>query len=226
MAAAPCEISFKIDYTSSVPVTSTNSSASYVISGSGYPANETNIDPSQEITLPVIQNSGDYDLKVKLTVEGVEATSTGSFKIGDCNNGEVRTIFYNHARRDGNPNDPVSKVNFLIRKNGEEVVLSEVPNVEYDNPIEKWKSFEAKVGDRIEFITDLINSGSSGKTMGGMFTCRTTGKDGTVNGGSPTASDFKLLNSQDIGPDTRAQRIFAFLVEKKLNYALGTDFWL
>lgn len=223
MAAAQCEISFKINYTSSVPVTSTNSTASYEVIGSGYPA--TIINPDEEITLPVIQTPGNYDLKVALTLEGVTATSMNSFKIGDCNNGEVRTVFYNHARKVAGSNDPISEVDFLIKKNGVKEVLSSSPNTEYDSSIDTWKSFEAKVGDRIEFSTDLIKSVSSGKTTGSMFTCSTTGKDGTVNGTNPTALDLKSLNSQDIGPNSGTKRIFAFLVESKVNYALGTDFF-
>lgn len=225
MAAAQCEISFKIDYTSSVPVTSANSTASYEIIGSGYPNNSININPDNVIILPVVQTPGDYDLKVKLTVEGVDAISTESFKIGNCKDDELRTIFYNHAKNLSGGDDLGTEVDFLIKKNGERVVFSNSPNTDYDGPIDRWRSFEAKVGDRIEFSTDLLKSGSYGKTTGSMFTCSTTGVNGTVNGVNPTALDFKSLNSQDIGSNSITKRIFAFEVESKVNYALGTDFF-
>ncbi len=224
MAAAQCEILFKIDYTSSVPVTGANSSASYRIIGPGYPTSTIAVDPDAVIALPQIQTPGNYDLEVELTVGGVTATASESFKIGDCK-GEVRKIFYNHAKNVRGGNDQNSEVEFSIKKNGVKMVMSDTPNADYNNPIEKWQSFEAKVGDYIEFTTVLTKSGTDGKTGGSMFTYSTTGITGTVNGTNPTAPDLKTLNSQAIGPASATTRIFAFQVESKVNYALGTDFF-
>ncbi|KFF10886.1 hypothetical protein IW15_17060 [Chryseobacterium soli] len=225
MEAAQCEISFEIDYTSSIPVTSANAitTASYEIQGSGNPVDLGNIDPNGLTILPQIQVPEKYDLTVKLSVGGAFATSTSSFQIGDCNNGEIRTIFYNHAKRPESYNSN-TVVDFLIKKNGQVVVDTKDVNTEYNNPIEQWKSFEARVGDRIEFSTDLIKSGSQGKTTGNMFTYSTTGTTGTVNTPNPSAIDALSLNSQDIGPNTNVKRIFAFIVDSKVNYALGTDY--
>lgn len=224
MAAAQCEILFKIDYTSSVPVTGANSSASYRIIGPGYPTSTIAVDPDAVIALPQIQAPGNYDLEVELTVGGVTATASESFKIGDCK-GEKRIIFYNHAKNIRNGNDQNSDVEFSIKKNGVKMVMSNTPNADYNNPIEKWQSFEAKVGDYIEFTTVLTKSGTNGKTGGSMFTYSTSGTGGTVNGTNPTASGLQALNSQDIGPASGTTRIFAFQVESNRNYALGTDFF-
>ncbi|KAA0129357.1 hypothetical protein FY557_05515 [Chryseobacterium sp. SN22] len=224
MAAAQCEILFKIDYTSSVPVTSANSSASYRIVGPGYPTSTITVDPDAVIALPQIQAPGNYDLEVELTVGGVTATASEPFKIGDCT-GEKRTVFYNHAKNIRQGNDQNSEVEFSIKKNGVRMVMSDTPNIDYNNPIEKWRFFEAKVGDYIEFTTVLTKSGTDGKTGGSMYTCSTTGINGTVNGTAPTASGLKVLNSQPIGPASGTVRIFAFQVESKVNYALGTDFF-
>lgn len=227
MAAAQCEISFEIDYTSSIPITSANSTttASYEIHGSGNPINIGTIDPNGITILPPIQTPGNYDLTVQISAGGVLATRTDSFQIGNCYGNETRIIFYNHAKRTLNGDSFNTLVNFVIRKNGEIVVDSRDANTQYDSPIDKWKSFEAKVGDRIEFLTDLIKSATDGKTTGDMFTFSTTGTSGTVNGTNPTASGLQLLNSQAIGPNNGTKRIFAFVVAPKVNYALGTDFF-
>jgi hypothetical protein len=83
MAIAECKISFEIDYTSSVPVTNTAATVSYGIQG-GSSTVMNNVDPDSLITLPVLQAPGDYDLTVKLSAGGIDATKTSSFTIGNC----------------------------------------------------------------------------------------------------------------------------------------------
>jgi hypothetical protein len=90
MATAECKISFEIDYTSSVPVTNTAATVSYEIQGSGNSTVIHNVDPDSVVNLPVIQTSGDYDLKVELAAGGIVATKTSSFTIGKCNSSSCK----------------------------------------------------------------------------------------------------------------------------------------
>jgi len=85
METPECKISFKIDYTSSVPVTNTAATVSYEkIPVSGNPTVVNNVDPDSMVELPVIQTPGTYDLIVDLDVAGVTATNMNTFIIGDC----------------------------------------------------------------------------------------------------------------------------------------------
>ncbi|MGG7550881.1 hypothetical protein ACQ7CX_09715 [Chryseobacterium arthrosphaerae] len=92
MAAAPeCNISFKIDYTSSSAIDS--ATAYYNIPGNSpmeYPI------PSPEsnklVKLPVIQVPGTYDLNVKLFLGNISAERKSSFKIGMCASCEKPSI--------------------------------------------------------------------------------------------------------------------------------------
>ncbi|WP_449386997.1 hypothetical protein [Chryseobacterium lineare] len=88
MAIAACKISFKIKYTSSLPIT--KATAFYRIKNS--PTFTEYVIPSpipvSDVTLvelPEILTSGEYDLMVELGVNGVTATQTSSFQIGKCN---------------------------------------------------------------------------------------------------------------------------------------------
>jgi hypothetical protein len=94
MVAAKCNISFKINYTSSMPVT--GATASYRIKGSAdlytvYPIVPIPISDSSLVTLPDDLASGEYDLMVKLTANGVTAQYISSFKIGKCNPSSCET---------------------------------------------------------------------------------------------------------------------------------------
>jgi hypothetical protein len=99
MAVTKCNISFKVDYTSSTPLT--GATASYAISGSGNPPVIHNITPlptsNSLVTLPDILIPGNYDLTVKLTTaQGfVTKTETNAFKIGDCNPSSCQTPVIN-----------------------------------------------------------------------------------------------------------------------------------
>lgn len=88
MATAACRVSFKIKYSSSVPVT--KATAFYKIKNS--PTFTEYLIPSpipvSDVTLvelPEIQAPGEYDLMVELAVNGVTASQTSSFQIGKCN---------------------------------------------------------------------------------------------------------------------------------------------
>lgn len=88
MATAACKISFKIKYTSSVPVT--KATAFYRIKGasvfteyaipSPIPVSEVTL-----VQLPEILTPGEYDLMVELAVNEVTDRQTSSFQIGKCN---------------------------------------------------------------------------------------------------------------------------------------------
>lgn len=88
MATAACKISFKIKYTSSLPIT--KATAFYKIKNSSS-FTKYNIPapiPVSDVTLvelPQIQTPGEYDLIVELGVNGVTASQTSSFQIGKCN---------------------------------------------------------------------------------------------------------------------------------------------
>ncbi|SMP13267.1 hypothetical protein [Chryseobacterium profundimaris] len=86
MAIATCNISFNINYTSSVPITA--ATASYRIKGSSDPYEVYVITPvpasGSLVTLPEILESGEYELLVELTASGAVTTKADSFKIGDC----------------------------------------------------------------------------------------------------------------------------------------------
>lgn len=89
MATETCNISFKVDYTSSKPIKSV---IAYYKNKNGSPSDpysEYNINPipssSDTVKLPFIQDEGDYELIVELMDEdGVIAKETSSFKIGNC----------------------------------------------------------------------------------------------------------------------------------------------
>lgn len=86
--ATACKISFKLNYTSSVPIQ--KATAFYKLKDVSL---YTKYDIPQPIPvsgvtlveLPVIQASGQYDLMVELGVDGVTARQTNSFQIGKCN---------------------------------------------------------------------------------------------------------------------------------------------
>jgi hypothetical protein len=86
MAIATCNISFNINYTSSVPIT--GATASYRIKGSSDPYEVYIINPipasGSLVTLPEILESGEYELLVELTASGVVTRKADTFKIGDC----------------------------------------------------------------------------------------------------------------------------------------------
>jgi len=86
--AAACKISFKIKYTSSMPIT--KATAFYKLK-SAPTFTEYNIPsplPVSDVTLvqlPEIDEPGEYDLMVELAVNGVIARGAASFRIGKCN---------------------------------------------------------------------------------------------------------------------------------------------
>lgn len=99
MAAAKCNISFDVNYTSSIPITS--ATASYKISGSSDPDTNFSIPlvvpysgSSFSVNLPDIQTIGNYDLTVTLTTaDGVVAkTEANAFKIGNCSGNKPPTV--------------------------------------------------------------------------------------------------------------------------------------
>ncbi|NIF06629.1 hypothetical protein F3J23_14360 [Chryseobacterium sp. Tr-659] len=220
MAASNCNISFELDYASSTPIT--EAIASYKISGSTDPYEVYVIDPvpasGSTVVLPSIETPGKYDLMVTLHSKGATTNKKSFFHIGEC---PTRTIFWNHSVFIRDKLDTV--VNFSIKKNGVIIVDTTETGLGYIDPIEKWKSFTAEVGDQIEFTTNLIKS-ATGKTSGGMFTCTTTGKTGTVNVVNPTAPNALFIDYQHIGPDSGTIRNFAFTVDPGLNYALGAGY--
>ncbi|MCY1662536.1 hypothetical protein [Chryseobacterium sp. SL1] len=100
MAAETCNISFKIDYTSSKPI---KSAIAYYKNKNGSPSDpysEYNINPipssSDTVKLPFIQDEGDYELIVELMDEdGVIAKEKSLFKIGNCNPSACETPVIN-----------------------------------------------------------------------------------------------------------------------------------
>lgn len=84
--AAKCNISFRINYTSSIPIS--GATASYKIKGSANQYTKHIINPvpisGGLVTLPGIQASGEYDFIVELTANGVTTNQTGSFKVENC----------------------------------------------------------------------------------------------------------------------------------------------
>lgn len=225
MATSKCNITFEIDYTSSTPIK--GATASYRISGSKNPYTVHVIDPvpvsGSVVTLPPIETPGNYDLIVTLkTNEGLSVNKESFFKIGNCIDSRTRTIFWNHATFTNGKEGTV--LNFLAEKNGVLMVDNTESNTGYNYPIEKWKSFTAQVGDKIKFSTNLLKSGSNGKTAGGMSTYSTTGKTGTVDGMYPTAPNTIPMDFQQIGPTSGTKRTFTFTVESGLNYALKTGY--
>jgi len=225
MAAAKCNITFNIDYISSKAIQSATATYKHIISGA---TNVFSIVPvplsGQSVHLPEISTPGDYELVITLTSEdGRDTTKKSSFKIGNCKDSRDRTIFWNHATL--LDDTWKSKINFLIKKNEAIVVDTTTAGSGYIDPIEQWESFTARAGDKIEFSTNLILSGSKGSTIGNMFTYSTTGTTGMVNVESPTAFNPLLINSQQIGPDEGTKRTFTFTVEPDLNYVLGTNYF-
>ncbi|MCX8533043.1 hypothetical protein [Chryseobacterium luquanense] len=225
MAAAKCNITFNIDYISSKPIQSATATYKHKISGA---TNVFSIVPvplsGQSVHLPEISTPGDYELVITLTSEdGIDTTKTSSFKIGNCKGSGDGKVFWNHATI--GDDTWKSKINFLIKKNEVVVVETTTAGVGYIDPIEQWESFTAQVGDKIEFSTNLITSGSKGNTIGNMFTYSTTGTTGMVNVMGPTALNPLLMNSQQIGPTNGTKRTFTFTVESGLNYALGTNYF-
>lgn len=89
MAEAKCNISFAVDYTSSLPITDAAAVYKYRIKGSTDPYTEYSVNPAPVSggwsVLHGIQSSGEYELVVKLTVNGVTAEKTGSFIVDKCN---------------------------------------------------------------------------------------------------------------------------------------------
>lgn len=225
MAAAKCSISFKIDYTSSKPIKSAIVTYKHTITNEekDYHINPAPLSGAPIILYPEIQTPGDYDLKVELTASdgSVVATETSSFKIGNCNGIEIREIFYNHAT--SYEDTMFTEISFLIEKNGSIMVSNEPAGLGYNDPLESWKSFTAEVGDKITFSTELIRSGSNGKTIGDMFTYSTTGTSGTVVV-NPTAPNLLLLDSKKVGLTEGTKATFTFIVRSGLNYALGTNY--
>jgi len=225
--AGNCSISFMVDYTSSKPIKSATFTYTHTATGA---TKDYHMDPAPSsndlITLyPEILTLGDYDLTVKLeTTDGsVVATQKSSFKIGDCKGSETREIFYNHGT--GNEVTTYSEVDFTIERNGTVVISGEPSRIEYNDPLENWKSFTAEVGDVIKFTTKLIKSGSRGKTEGDMLTYSTTGTNGTVVV-NPAAPNLWLLDSQKVGMTEGTMATFTFTVKSGLNYALGTNYIL
>ncbi|RZJ47297.1 MAG: hypothetical protein EOO19_09530 [Chryseobacterium sp.] len=99
MAAAKCNISFDINYTSSIPITS--ATASYKISGSSDPDTNFSIPlavpysgSSFSVILPDIQTIGNYDLTVTLTTADgvVTKNEANAFKIGNCSGNKPPTV--------------------------------------------------------------------------------------------------------------------------------------
>jgi len=86
MAIATCNISFNINYTSSVPVTVVT--AYYKIKGSADPYTVHSVNPVPSsgslVTLPEIQTPGEYELVIELTASGVVTRKTSFFRIGNC----------------------------------------------------------------------------------------------------------------------------------------------
>ena len=225
MAAEKCDISFKIDYISSLPVTS--AIAYYKIKGSTHSYTVHIINPvpisGGTVALPPIEGVDTYDLLVTLnTKEGLIANKESSFKIGDCNGSRTRTIFWNHATFIEDKWGTV--VSFVIKKNDVIIVDTTKTNTRYIDPIETWQAFTAQIGDKIEFSTKLKLSGTKFRGSGGMFTYSTTGSAGTVNIMNPTAPNTESMDFQHIGPSSGTERVFVFTVNPELNYALGTSF--
>ncbi|WP_394666754.1 hypothetical protein [uncultured Chryseobacterium sp.] len=89
MATETCNISFKVDYTSSKPI---KSAIAYYKNKNGSPSDpyiEYNITPipnsSDIVKLPFIPDQGEYELIIELMDEdGVAVKETSSFKIGNC----------------------------------------------------------------------------------------------------------------------------------------------
>lgn len=99
MAAAKCNISFDVNYTSSIPITS--ATASYKISGSSDPDTNFSIPlvvpysgSSFSVNLPDIQTPGNYDLTVTLTTADgvVTKNEANAFKIGNCSGNKPPTV--------------------------------------------------------------------------------------------------------------------------------------
>ncbi len=88
MEAAKCNVSCKVDYeyTPSVPITS--STALYMITGSSGSYTEYSKSPApldgEEVFIPNIQSAGEYELKVKLTVNGVTDERKATFQLDNC----------------------------------------------------------------------------------------------------------------------------------------------
>ncbi|WP_415327979.1 hypothetical protein [Chryseobacterium sp. MMS23-Vi53] len=224
--AGNCSISFMVDYTSSKPIKSATFTYTHIATQA---TKNYHMDPAPSsndvITLyPEILTLGDYELTVDLeTTDGsVVATKKSTFKIGDCKGSETRQIFYNHGT--SNEVTTYSEADFKIERNGVLVIPSEPSRIEYNDPLENWKSFTAEVGDTITFTTKLIKSGSSGKTLGDMFIYSTTGASGTVVV-NPTAPNLLLLDSQKVGMTEGTIATFTFTVGSGLNYALGTNYY-
>ncbi|WP_300686855.1 hypothetical protein [Chryseobacterium sp.] len=93
MAEAQCKISFRIDYTSSLPIE--KATAYYQLQEPGSQAVEHKILPvpgnNDMVSLPDIQTPGTYDLTVKLEVGGVSTQSTSAFQIGKCSSSSCKT---------------------------------------------------------------------------------------------------------------------------------------
>ena len=86
MATAKCDISFKVDYTSSLPAKAT---VYYRIKDSGGLYAEYNIDPAPPsgtwVDINDIQTPGEYELRVELSAGGVVVKETGFFTTKNCN---------------------------------------------------------------------------------------------------------------------------------------------
>lgn len=97
MAVAKCNISFKVDYTSSASITS--ATVSYKIISSADPFTVFSVDPSlimsnSLIALPDIPVSGEYVLVVELQAsDGGVARYETSFQIGKCDDSSCKTPF-------------------------------------------------------------------------------------------------------------------------------------
>lgn len=85
--AAACNISFKIKYTSTLPIT--RATAFYKLNSSTVfteydVSSPLPVSDGTLIRLPQIDEPGEYDLMVELAVNGVTARNTASFRIGKC----------------------------------------------------------------------------------------------------------------------------------------------
>ncbi|MDN4014545.1 hypothetical protein QX233_18895 [Chryseobacterium gambrini] len=89
MAAETCNISFKIDYTSSKPIKSAIAYYKNKNENPSDPYSEYNISPipssSDTVKLPFIPDQGEYELIIELMDEdGVAVKEKSLFKIGNC----------------------------------------------------------------------------------------------------------------------------------------------
>lgn len=87
-AAAKCNISFQIYYTSSIPTTGATALFEYRIKNSAdshIQYNITSVPVSGGlINVPNFPASGEYEYKLRLTANGVSANQTGSFVVREC----------------------------------------------------------------------------------------------------------------------------------------------